>query len=159
MDFEPYFKSAEKNRSTDHLKDLFFENLAHAQRGAAIINSTCFYLWFTVQGNCRNITRTDIDSFPCGLLSEASLHPLDSLFTKLMDDYRKHSKRRVYVYEASGEVEYDEFYVNKSKPILDEIDSVLAQHYGLTDEELDFLINYDIKYRLKLGSSIGKVGD
>jgi hypothetical protein len=49
MDFEPYFKSAEKNRSTDHLKDLFFENLAHAQRGAAIINSTCFYLWITVQ--------------------------------------------------------------------------------------------------------------
>jgi hypothetical protein len=22
----------------------------------------------------------------------------------------------------------------------------LAQHYGFTDEELDFIINYDIKY-------------
>ncbi len=35
-----------------------------------------------------------------------------------------------------------------SKPILDEIDRVLARHYGFTAEELDFIINYDIKYRL-----------
>ncbi len=26
--------------------------------------------------------------------------------------------------------------------------SVLACHYGFTDEELDFIINYDIKYRM-----------
>ena len=31
---------------------------------------------------------------------------------------------------------------------MDEIDQVLARHYGFTDEELDFVINYDIKYRL-----------
>ena len=27
-------------------------------------------------------------------------------------------------------------------------DRVLAKHYGFTDEELDFIINYDIKYRM-----------
>jgi hypothetical protein len=36
----------------------------------------------------------------------------------------------------------------KNKPILDEIDTVLAGHYGFTEEELDFILNYDIKYRL-----------
>ena len=35
-----------------------------------------------------------------------------------------------------------------AKPIIDEIDRMLAQHYGFTDEELDFIINYDIKYRM-----------
>jgi len=35
-----------------------------------------------------------------------------------------------------------------AKPIIDEIDRVLAAHYGFTDEELDFIINYDIKYRM-----------
>ena len=29
-----------------------------------------------------------------------------------------------------------------------EIERVLAQHYGFTDEELDFIINCDIKYRM-----------
>jgi hypothetical protein len=41
-----------------------------------------------------------------------------------------------------------EFYPKKSKPIIDEIDKVHAKHYGFTDEELDFIINYDIKYRM-----------
>jgi hypothetical protein len=40
-----------------------------------------------------------------------------------------------------------------SKSIVDEIDKVLAKHYGFTEEELDFIINYDIKYRM--GSELG----
>jgi hypothetical protein len=43
------------------------------------------------------------------------------------------------------------------KPIIDEIDRVLARHYGFTEEELDFIINYDIKYRL--GQDAGEEGD
>jgi len=31
---------------------------------------------------------------------------------------------------------------------MDEIDSALGEHYGLTPEELDYIINYDIKYRI-----------
>ena len=34
------------------------------------------------------------------------------------------------------------------KPILDEIDTVLAEHYKFTSEELDFICNYDIKFRM-----------
>ena len=40
---------------------------------------------------------------------------------------------------------------------LDEIDTVLAGHYGFTAEELDFIVNYDIKYRL--GRSAGEEED
>ncbi len=36
---------------------------------------------------------------------------------------------------------------------VDEIETVLAGHYSFTDEELDFIINYDIKYRMGLGSA------
>jgi hypothetical protein len=35
--------------------------------------------------------------------------------------------------------------------IADQIDTILAQHYGFTEEELDYIINYDIKYRMGLG--------
>ena len=37
--------------------------------------------------------------------------------------------------------------ITGKKVIIDKIDSVLAQHYGFTDKELDFIVNYDIKYR------------
>ena len=42
----------------------------------------------------------------------------------------------------------ESFRINRSKPIIDEIDELLAKHYGFTEEELDFIINYDIKYRM-----------
>ncbi len=51
--------------------------------------------------------------------------------------------------------EFQEFRPSMSEPIIDEIDRVLAAHYGFTDEELDFIPsarlragNYDIKYRM-----------
>jgi hypothetical protein len=38
-----------------------------------------------------------------------------------------------------------------------EIDRALVRHYGLSDEELDFIINYDVKYRM--GVSAGEEGE
>lgn len=42
-------------------------------------------------------------------------------------------------------VTYQKF---KSKEIMDAIDKELTKVYELTEEELDFIINYDIKYRM-----------
>ena len=50
--------------------------------------------------------------------------------------------------KTRGTVESYVFLKKKSKPIIDEIDTVLAEHYGFTEDELDFIINYDIKYRM-----------
>ena len=50
---------------------------------------------------------------------------------------------------ARAQTEY-EYYHKKSKDIIDDIDRVLAQFYGFTDEESDFIINYAIKYRMGL---------
>jgi hypothetical protein len=150
MDFEPYFKSATKQRSTEHLRDLYLSSKPQARRVGAILNSTCFYLWFTTQGNCRNLAGPDIDSFPVGDLDAPALVAIESQFSELMEDLRKNSKRRVYNYERSGRVEYEEFYPDKSKPTINKIDCTLAKHYSFIDEELDFIINYDIKYRMGL---------
>ena len=38
--------------------------------------------------------------------------------------------------------------MKKSKYIIDEIDKALAEHYGFSNLELDFIINYEIKYRI-----------
>ena len=43
---------------------------------------------------------------------------------------------------------YEEFSAGGSKLVIDEIDRILSEHYGFTDEELDFIVNYDIKYRM-----------
>ena len=70
----------------------------------------------------------------------------------LMADLKHHSRRKKRNQKATGVVYYGEFYPSHSKSIIDKIDRVLAQHYGFTDEELDFIINYDIKYRMGLAN-------
>lgn len=87
----------------------------------------------------------------CRLLVGMQRLPQDelvSLAKQLMRDVKSNSTRLKAEYAATGSVEYDQFYPRNSKPILDEIDTVLAGHYGFTAEELDFILNYDIKYRL-----------
>ena len=54
--------------------------------------------------------------------------------------------RKETVYKNTGVVIYNEFYPKLSKSTIDEIDKILAEHYGFTAEELDFIINYDRKY-------------
>ena len=61
-----------------------------------------------------------------------------------MADFKENSVIR----KRNDGVEFQEFYPAESKSILDEIDTGLAGHYGFTEEELDFILNYDIKYRL-----------
>jgi hypothetical protein len=118
-----------------------------------IVNSTLFYLWFISYGNGRNVALRDITMFPApeSLFSPVSQRVFMSLFDRLMTDYREHSTVR----KRNDGVEYQEFYPAKSKPIIDEIDMVLAQHYGFTAGELDLILNYDIKYRL--GRDTGEV--
>ena len=68
-----------------------------------------------------------------------------------MEDLQRNSIMQVRVQKRTGRTETQSFKIQKSKHIIDEIDRVLAQHYDFTDEELDFIINYDIKYRMGLG--------
>lgn len=70
---------------------------------------------------------------------------LAELIRHLQDNSEKRSIRT-----KAGHIRYQEFYPARSKPIIDEIDRVLAGHYGFTAKELDFIINYDIKYRVGL---------
>jgi hypothetical protein len=73
--------------------------------------------------------------------------PLVRLARTLMDDLQRNSQNRTMRFQHDS-LTVQCIYPKSSKPILDEIDQVLAVHYGFEDEELDFIINYDIKYRM-----------
>ena len=110
---------------------------------AAAYNSTLFYWWFVAFSDCRHLLLREINSFHIPDMP----FPL-SVVEKLFDDYRRNAKRKETYYQSTGRVVYDEYYPKLSKPIIDKIDELLARHYGFTEEELDFIINYDIKYRM-----------
>ena len=47
-----------------------------------------------------------------------------------------------------GDVAIQSFRGDTFKPIIDEIDRVLATHYRFTEEKVDYIINYNTKYRM-----------
>jgi hypothetical protein len=83
-------------------------------------------------------------------LSESALKDkqLTYLAKKYLVDIVKNRTMLVRQQKKTGRTETQSFEIKLSKPIIDEIDELLAQHYGFTEEELDFIINYDIKYRM-----------
>jgi hypothetical protein len=73
---------------------------------------------------------------------------LRKLAARLTIDLQAKSKLRRMSFKDTGTLTIQCMFPGKSKHIIDEIDHALAEHYGFTDEELDFIINYDIKYRV-----------
>jgi hypothetical protein len=150
MNFVPYFESASTSEpSSNHFKTIYCNNEISSQLLLSILNSSIYFFWFTNYSANRDVTSFDILNFPIFNTEEEfeKIKFLATLNMKLMKDIDTNSITREYNY-STGKVKYQEFYMRLSKPIIDEIDTVLAEHYGFTAEELDFIINYDIKYRM-----------
>ena len=113
----------------------------------AILSSDVFWWWYTVTSNVRDLNPFDLHNF---YLSESALKDkqLTDLAKKYLVDIVKNSTMLVRQQKKTGRTETQSFEIKLSKPIIDEIDELLAKHYGFTEEELDFIINYDIKYRM-----------
>ncbi len=154
FDFIPDVFDGDGNRlNPSELKVLYFDSKSRCDSILAILNSTLFFWFFCVNSDVRNLNRREINLFPCSMekMSEPNISNLGTLGRALTRDYVTHSKILTGKYKKYGIRRIQTFQPRESKPIIDEIDRVLAKHYGFTDEELDFIINYDIKYRMGLG--------
>ena len=151
FDFVPKIFDANKRRiEPSELKDLCLDSDDNRDVTLAVLNSSLFFAFFTSFSDVRNVNRREIELFPIDLnaISGAIVRELAKRARLLMVDYNKKSSYLTNDYKDHGILKIQTFQPRESKPIIDEIDRVMAQHYGFTDEELDFIINYDIKYRM-----------
>ncbi|WP_017711159.1 Eco57I restriction-modification methylase domain-containing protein [Prochlorothrix hollandica] len=151
MDTVPYFwNEREGEKISTQIKSLSFGNSHKTRIAGSVLNSNLFYWWFIAFSDSRHLNNREIDFFPLTIenISKQIAQQLVDLFEILNRDFEENKYRKEAYYKATGNVIYDEYYPKKSKPIIDEIDRILAQHYGFSPEELDFIINYDIKYRM-----------
>ena len=143
--FRPYYRSlTNPNKAHTTISELRMPSIELARLYCALLNSNLFYFFWKSFTDARHVYPSDIAMFPVDLDDVSRLvGKLSPLVDDLMDELKHNSERTVY-----GNAEVDQFWVSPCKPVIDAIDCVLAEHYGFTDEELDFIINYDIKYRM-----------
>jgi hypothetical protein len=132
--------------------------VAHLRRGinskvvVAVLSSSVFWWYYSLHFDMYNLKDYMIFGFRFNYPKDDVLNSLTSLGGKLIENLKATSEITTIESRTRGTVISTLYVVSHSKPIIDEIDQVLANHYGLTQQELDFIINYDIKYRMGLDS-------
>ena len=149
LDFVPAIYDAAGNfRKPSELKEIKFDSEAVRGGVLAFLNSTLFYWLVTLFSDCRNLNKREIDLMRLNLDDKDRIQRLSHIAQELMDDIQANSEMLTINYRTRGSLRIQSTYPRLSKAIIDKIERVLAQHYGFTEEELDFIINYDIKYRM-----------
>ncbi|GLU56435.1 hypothetical protein Dfri01_58960 [Dyadobacter frigoris] len=113
----------------------------------ALLSSNVFWWWYTVTSSLRDLNPIDVRGFkfPSSALNDPKILELGKVY---LEDLVNNSTMLTRIQKSTGETQTQSFKISQSKPILDEIDKVLADHYGFTPDELDFISNYDIKFRI-----------
>ena len=149
---EPIYDEDGVHKATGEMKPIYASSEAEKSLLISILSSSTFFLNYIIWSSCQVVNSRDFNmAFNRTALSESMAKELSDLGVKLQEDYQKNSHIVERNYSKKGRkftMRKQHFYIKYSKAIIDEIDKVLAKHYGFTEEELDFIINYDIKYRM-----------
>lgn len=111
----------------------------------AAFNSNLFWWYYALNFDMFNLKDYMIFGFRLDYKEDKKLSNIAHL---LDDDLIKNRQEQSVNRATLGSGSTFVYRKKLSKPIIDEIDELLAKHYGFTEEELDFIINYDIKYRM-----------
>ncbi len=145
-----YFRKCIREQLSNEYKPLNLQK-GFADPAICLLSSSLYYWFWIAISDCYHVTKRDIDSVPVPASLRASPETSD-LAKRLLEDLWKHAERRIRQRKDGSRQEEVNFRVGMSKSIIDEIDSLLAKHYGLSDEELDFITNYDVKFRFANGA-------
>ena len=154
LDFEPRVLDGRGvRRPPSEFKELKFRSKEHSKLALCCLNSNLFYWFITVFSDCRHMNKREVDAFPVNLDTLASSGVRETLLklsVSLMNSLQSNSMNREMRFRHDT-LTVQCIYPKASKQLLDKIDQSIAIHYGFTEEELDSIINYDIKYRMGLG--------
>ncbi len=153
----PHYKKNGVVMPPAHGRFLYCRDEGTARTIMALMNSSLFYVWFATFSDGFHLSHALVKEFPVDRELFA-LAALPVLAVTLEQDIQAHARISTRNTKPGPDkeghlIELAEYRMSYSKEILDEIDGVLAEHYGLSEEELDFIINYDIKYRMGRESS------
>ena len=111
----------------------------------AILNSNLFFLYWTIVSDCWHITNKELSEF--FVPTDGICLDIFRILTSKLE--RKLERTKKYIGSVQTQYEYKH---RECKPEIDAIDDALQEIYGLTDDEVAFLKEYKLKYRMSNGT-------
>ena len=139
-----FFKSEKAEKSTGE-KELSIKNNVDNYLIGSLLSSSLFYWYYVVTSDAHNFTKHIIYDFPIKIFKSEKL---EKAFKEYQISLEENSIRKIVNFKTTGLIEYQEYYVKKSKNLIDKLDEIIGLEIGLTKSEIDYVKNYDIKFRL-----------
>ena len=124
--------------STKSSKENSF-NVENSKLVAALMSSTLFYWFRNSYSNNRDNYVSEFERFPIPNFSKEIINTLEKLGKEYETDIEKN-------HDYSNGVKT--YKIRKSKHIIDKIDRLICPLYGLTEEEMEFIIGYELEFRV-----------
>ena len=129
-------------------KPLFFDKRFANSIGCVLSSSLSFW-FYQIYSNNLDWKTYEIENFTLPFLSDKNIVDLEKLYKKYLDDIEMNANIRVSTGESKYLVDtFKEYKIVRSKSIIDEIDDYIGPLYGLTQNEIDFIKNYEIEFRM-----------
>jgi hypothetical protein len=142
----PFFTRNGQKIEPPHGRIVTLESQAASSLVECLMNSSLFYWYYSILSDCEHINDALVRAFPIPTQWQKSNWM--ELSRRLSESLRTSARRKVITTKEGYVIEYDEMKAACSKRVIDAIDCALSREYELTEEELDAITNYDIKYRM-----------
>ncbi|MCF8347951.1 MAG: DUF559 domain-containing protein [Bacteroidales bacterium] len=145
-----YFKII-TNYSTASTKEkpiYFDERIANSI--GALLSSNLFFWFYQIYSNNLDLKSYEIEVFgiPIKKFDDTVIEKLESVYAEYLKDIERNANVRLTEKYANID-SFKEYKIGKSKHLIDKIDDIIGPLYGLTEEEINFIKEYEIHYRLK----------
>jgi hypothetical protein len=117
-------------------------------QAVSLISSSTFWWYYSCHFDMYNLKDYMIFGFRFSGATKKTLDSLDKLGKEVVDSLEENAAHKEIRSKSRGVVVQKQYVGSKSKDSINEVDLVLAQHYGFSVDELDFIVNYDIKFRM-----------
>lgn len=144
-----YFKVI-TNYSTGSTKEkpIYFDKEIANILGA-ILSSSLYFWFYQIYSNNLDLKSYEVESFgiPLSKFSSELKIKLGEVYQEYLNDIEQNANVRQTEKYANID-SFKEYKIGKSKHLIDKIDDLIGPLYGLTSEEIDFVKNYELNFRM-----------
>jgi len=130
-------------------RTIYFENDKFANAYGCILSSNLSFWFYQIYSDNLNWKTYEVEHFPVPTLNDEQIEHLNELYAEYLEDIERNARTRNSAGESAYNVDsFKEYKIVYSKPIIDRIDDYIAPIYWLTPQELDFIKNYELGFRM-----------
>jgi len=130
-------------------KPIYFDK-SIANSIGAILSSNLYFWFYQIFSNNLDLKSYEIEVFgiPFKKFDTNLTAKLECVYLEYLKDIEKNSNVRQTAKYANID-SFKEYKIGKSKHLIDKMDDIICPLYGLTKEEIKFIKNYEIGFRLQ----------